>query len=287
MATKDDENADIDGLYALPAGEFVAARNSLVKQLKADKRTDEAAEVAALRKPTVVAWALNQVAREDPDAVAILIDAARGVADAQRDVMAGGDAKALRAASAAQRGAAAEVADAAVRLAGQNNADAVSATLDAALTDDDLTGRLRDGTLTETLDAPAGFGFGLGVDVAPAAPRRKPATKTAAKRTGTTKPAPAGKADDAAARKAAAAARKEVARLDKALEKAERDHGRATRSMESAEKALSEAEQMLADAQRRVVDATSARDDAASALDTTAEDRDQLARELEDARAQL
>ena len=50
--------------------EFVAARNALAKKLKADGHRDEAAAVAALRRPTVPDWALNSVALQEPDVVA-------------------------------------------------------------------------------------------------------------------------------------------------------------------------------------------------------------------------
>ena len=56
----------VDALYAVRPEEFVAARAALVKELKADGQKAEAAQVAKRRRPSVVAWALNQVAREQP-----------------------------------------------------------------------------------------------------------------------------------------------------------------------------------------------------------------------------
>jgi hypothetical protein len=290
MATKDIELAEIDELYALPAGEFVAARNALAKRLRGEKHKAEAAEVAALRKPTVVAASLNRVARDKADAVAVLIDAAHGVADAQREVMSGGDAKALRAAAAAQRGALAEVADAAVRIAGANNADAVSATLDAALADEGLTERLRAGTLTETLDAPAGFGFGPDAESTSAVPRQKPTVKA---RTGKAAPRATAIADEgtagttAASRKAAAEARREVVRRERELENAERKRTDAAHTLDDAREVLSAAEQELAATERRVRDATSTRDRAATALAAAVEERDRLADDLAQAWSRL
>jgi len=50
-------------LYALPPEEFVKARDAAARDLrKADKR-DEAEAVRRLRKPTLAAWAVNQLAR--------------------------------------------------------------------------------------------------------------------------------------------------------------------------------------------------------------------------------
>jgi hypothetical protein len=52
---------DLDALFALPLSEFTAARNVLVKRLKQEKRADEAARVQALAKPSIAAWAVNQL----------------------------------------------------------------------------------------------------------------------------------------------------------------------------------------------------------------------------------
>ena len=75
--------------------------------------------------------------------------------------MAGGEPAELRAATTAQRAAAAELVHTAVGLAGATHADSIRNTLDAAVARPELTGRLTAGTLTDTLDAPAGFGFGF------------------------------------------------------------------------------------------------------------------------------
>jgi hypothetical protein len=52
---------DLDTLFTLPLSEFTAARNALIKRLKQDKRGDEAERVQALTKPSVSAWAANQL----------------------------------------------------------------------------------------------------------------------------------------------------------------------------------------------------------------------------------
>jgi hypothetical protein len=52
---------DTDTLFQLPLGEFTAARNALAASLKKAGRQDEAAGVKALPKPSVSAWAVNQV----------------------------------------------------------------------------------------------------------------------------------------------------------------------------------------------------------------------------------
>jgi hypothetical protein len=51
-------------LYALPPEEFVKARDDRARELKAQGQKDEAEAVRKLRKPTLAAWAVNQLARE-------------------------------------------------------------------------------------------------------------------------------------------------------------------------------------------------------------------------------
>jgi hypothetical protein len=71
------KKADRDGLeslYAAPRDRFVTERNALAEQLRRAGDTDEAARVEALRKPTLVVWALNQLTRSVPKQVEQLLD---------------------------------------------------------------------------------------------------------------------------------------------------------------------------------------------------------------------
>ena len=74
---------EVDELFTMAPAEFVTARNALAKALKADGHRDEAAAVAALRRPTVPDWALNSVALQDPDVVADAVDAAEHLRSVQ------------------------------------------------------------------------------------------------------------------------------------------------------------------------------------------------------------
>ncbi|MDX6261638.1 MAG: hypothetical protein QOH84_3326 [Kribbellaceae bacterium] len=56
-----------DALYGAPSADFIAKRNELAKQLKADGDQLGSTRLKALRKPTVAAWLTNLVARELPD----------------------------------------------------------------------------------------------------------------------------------------------------------------------------------------------------------------------------
>ena len=99
----EDVEERVDELYCLPLDRFVPERDALVKSLRADKRRDEAAAVAKLPKPSVAAWAVNQVVRTQGAA-------ARTLWEAGDAVLAGDD---LRAAIAGQREALTPLADAA------------------------------------------------------------------------------------------------------------------------------------------------------------------------------
>ncbi len=52
---------DVDALFRLPLAEFIAARKTLAARLKQVGRGDEADRVKALVKPSISAWAANQL----------------------------------------------------------------------------------------------------------------------------------------------------------------------------------------------------------------------------------
>jgi hypothetical protein len=59
--TKLELGDDVDALFRLPLAEFTGARNTLAAQYKKSGRGDEAALVKVLAKPTISAWAVNQL----------------------------------------------------------------------------------------------------------------------------------------------------------------------------------------------------------------------------------
>ena len=97
------DETTLRGLYATVPTEFVAARNALVKELRRAKERDEAALVAALRKPDWTDWALNVVAAEHADAVDEFATAAGDVRDAQAAAIEGRGGLDVRAALRALR----------------------------------------------------------------------------------------------------------------------------------------------------------------------------------------
>ncbi len=76
-------------LYGLPADDFVARRDQLVKKIKADGDRGLANAIKALRKPTVVAAALNQALRNDPELVDDLLEAVAELRRSQEAALSG------------------------------------------------------------------------------------------------------------------------------------------------------------------------------------------------------
>ena len=83
--------------------EFIAARDALAKSLRSEGRREAADEVKRLRKPNLVAWALNQARHQRPEIVTELLAAGRRLQDAQHQLVTGGERGLLRTAAAAER----------------------------------------------------------------------------------------------------------------------------------------------------------------------------------------
>ena len=165
----------VDELFTLPPSEFTAARNALVKQLRADKQREAADEVKALRRPNLPAWALNQVARSDPEGIAGVLEAGAAVVSAQRRALSGVRDSGLREASQRRREAIDDVwrkVASVLRDAGaepQAHRQAVAATLEAASLDPAVAQVVTAGRLTVDVPPPSGFGDVAGFSlVAPA-----------------------------------------------------------------------------------------------------------------------
>lgn len=159
---------DEAGLYGLPLEEFVPARDALAKELRASGDKDAAKRVKSLRRPTVVMWTANQLARKHPDVITELLDAASSARALQERALRGEPvADEVRHASRKRQ----ELINRLAREAGANR-DAVSRVLLAASADPDLADALRSGTLTREPE-PAGFGE-IPEDAVLAAPADKP-----------------------------------------------------------------------------------------------------------------
>jgi hypothetical protein len=112
-AVSDALEAELDGLFQLRPAEVVPARNVLADRLKKAGDKAAAAQVAAIKRPTPTAWAINQVQFREPE----LLEKASEQATALRELHAadGVDGKRLAAAVEALRRATQAVVDAAMR----------------------------------------------------------------------------------------------------------------------------------------------------------------------------
>jgi hypothetical protein len=74
MASRSEVDEAADQLYALSPREFTAARDARAKEAKDAGDKEAAAEIKALRKPTVTAWLANQLVRQHADEVRPLLE---------------------------------------------------------------------------------------------------------------------------------------------------------------------------------------------------------------------
>ncbi|HEX3317486.1 MAG TPA: hypothetical protein VHR88_05670 [Solirubrobacteraceae bacterium] len=250
---------EVDALYGLPLEEFVPARDGLAKRLRADNRRDEADAVKGLRKPSVAAWAANQVLRARPDERQALLAAGDGLRAAQERLLAGkGDAGAAREAAEAERQAVGDLVAAARGLARAGGfpsdtvLDRVRETLHAAATDEDVRAEVASARLRRE-HRPAAFG-GMEGFAAPAAPRphggRERKARSRARPTAERERDREAERAREAERKAAEQERRRAARDElKAARAAERDTARDRRE---AERAVQAANRELAAAHERL-----------------------------------
>ena len=152
-----DEESELATLYAIPLEQFTAARNDLAARLEAEDNKEAAVRVKRLKKPSVSAWAVNQLARTREIDLARLLKAGEALEEAQQAVLSGKPADFEKARK--EEGAAVRVLrDAAREVLPSASAailDRVAQTLRVASTAEGRA-RLKEGRLTEDLE-PAGF----------------------------------------------------------------------------------------------------------------------------------
>ncbi len=146
----------LDELYGVELGAFVARRDALAKLLRAEGRAEAAALMKQQRKPTVPAWIVNQLARQNRRDVDLLLDAGHRAREAQRQVVAGKHAK-LDAAIEQERAALHTLLAAARELAPEASAatlERVSRTLRAAAVTEEGRELIARGRLVRELEPP-------------------------------------------------------------------------------------------------------------------------------------
>jgi hypothetical protein len=275
LAEAVDLDRALDEVFSTPPEGFVKARDAVVKRLRAEKRRDDAAAVAGLRKPNRLVWALDQLALSDDPTLGELLEAVDDVRDAR-----GGD---LRVAVEGLRDAVrAAAAAAGARLEPSRPTDRadLGAALNAAVADAEALEALRIGRL---LEIPAADPFGLGVAPAPTTGRGRPAEekppataggKAKAKSSGKGKangrsPGEAeGKAEGKAEGEAEGEAEgKAEGKAEGEAEPSGPDTLALRRARHDAEAVLEAARQASADAQDGVREAAAVQDDAEAALE--------------------
>jgi hypothetical protein len=238
---------EVDRLYGLPLEEFTRARDELARRIRQEGDGALAAEIKQLRKPTLPAWVVNQLARQRELDMQRLLKAGEQLAGAQAEAIRAqsGDAflDARRDQQRALEGLAAGARDI-LADAGRGTAplDRVLATLRAGSLTDDGRALLKAGRLTEELEPP-GFEALAGLEI----PQGRPPRPRPAKETAPAAPQPAKKRELAGeARRRVRELRRELQGLERRAAKAERQAGQLRRQLQAAE-----AEAHRLDEQRR------------------------------------
>jgi outer membrane biosynthesis protein TonB len=319
-AAADGLDAAADALYALPRDEFTPARDDRVRAAKAAGDKSLAGQLGKLRRPTVAAWLVNNLARRRPEELAELAALGETMRTAHQRL----DGPALRRLSEQRR----ELVNALGRsirelagAAGEEVSDAVGRELDGmlstALADPAATRALASGRLSSpkelasaaTLDWPAVApgarplppptaeptpATPKGADPAPAATSAKAAPRPAAAPTPSAAPAPAADAAPADAptpeptpapgpNLALARARQELDRLAAALADAEDRATAAQRDHETAAAEEAEAHRAVADRRAELIAAEATEQQARQRARAARRAREDTDRTLRDA----
>jgi hypothetical protein len=134
-------------------------RDRRVRELRSGGEREAAEVLKKARKPTVAAWAANQLARNERMNVRALLTAGEQLREAQAELMRGGKPDGLRRAEESERRALAALLDTGRTLVdGDATLRKLEATLRAAIVEPEARELLERGRLTKDL-APSGFGF--------------------------------------------------------------------------------------------------------------------------------
>jgi hypothetical protein len=254
-------------LYGLPLEQFVRQRTALARKLRDEGRREEAAETAKLPKPSVAAWAVNQLVRTQGRAVSELFRAGDALQKAQSDLLAGrSDGEALREATERERAALEALVERARGLLtaeghelSQTMLDRVAETLHAAAVDDEVRVGVKEGSLTKELRHTGLGGAGeVMTSAATGARRRAARTRGKAPKTTAERPPAQTPVDTErqraerlqAARNAESDSRRAAQIAEKALEKAQERRDRAAAALQQADDELKATRQRAKEAER-------------------------------------
>ncbi len=154
-------DAEVKELYAGPLDEFVQRRNALARTLRQAGEREAADEVSSLRKPTVAAWALNQLVRRRPSHLQRFLEVADRLRRMQHQAMGSGLSSGdMRATISTYRESLEDLSRQATAILQQSGSSAaahiaeVTASLQAAAVDDEARRQLHEGTVTRPFAAP-------------------------------------------------------------------------------------------------------------------------------------
>jgi hypothetical protein len=160
------EPPEAAALFRVEPERFVSERDALVKRLRTDGRDADAAAVKALRKPTAVVWALNQLASREQEGLSALFETGRELRAAQQAALTGKGGDDLVGAAAARRAAVTQLTTAAAAILeeaghrGATQTDAIASALEIASTDPAAGAVLAAGTLENVPTSSGDLGFG-------------------------------------------------------------------------------------------------------------------------------
>lgn len=250
-------------LYSAPPSDFVSARDSHAKDV-ADREL--AAQVKALRKPSIAAWVMNLFAVERRERLGQALQLAEELREAQDEL----DAPALSKLSRDRRALTAQLAQEAASLASargeritDSTIEAVRQTINAAFFDPDAAAAVASGRLLRELEPSSAIPLDFGKAVAGDAPQRK-----------ATRPPPTDEVHERRekkdAEKAVHSAERDLERAKRDKKKADSEHdevaSRAARLAQKAEDLETELEKVREDAEKALAEA----DDTASRVDEQA-----------------
>jgi hypothetical protein len=246
---------EIDRLYGLPLDEFTRERNATASRLAKAGDAEGAAALKQLQKPTVPAWAVNQLARRRPDQVEEALAAGRDLRKAHRAALSGKGGDQIAESGRRERQAVSDLVRSAHALleevgrsASQQTLDKIGSTLHAAALDLEAGKLLEAGRLTTELE-PSGFGPLLAAVPAQGAKTRQ---APAPRRRKQAKEAQEAQQELKEARSEERELRRAAARAERAAEQAEREAEAARERAEAANSEADEAGSRVAELERRL-----------------------------------
>ena len=260
---------DIDRLYQLPLDEFTAARNVLARGAG-----DDATDVRQLTKPSIPAWAINQLYWKGRDIYDALIESSEAVRKAHKAIL-GGRRADLREPSRAHEEAVEAALKRALEILAEAGHPATDATRQGMLTTlRALPTNETPGRLTGTLQ-PGGFEMLQGLSIAGSKgtirakvepthidSARKDGGKAGRHKADVTRPDPKLEAQRSEAARALREAEQASRREEFETMRATRDAEKTTKQLERAREALKTAQQVLAEAEAAAVAAEQQRHEA-------------------------